>query len=566
MNLLKSMYRAFNREDMEDITNNAIQLKWMTPYTHVQCLWKIYPVLKQFGEIKNMGTLLSSYGRIAFVEFTTHQEAISVLLKRQITIGNCKIELKPLKGAFLKYYCPVEISQRVKVDDILLLNPPDRESPKNILNILNDDCLYEIFRRIHPSKYHIIADVCVKFNQILTEMLERKHHKNMFDISDMELFTLSEADHYLQHFGSSIYRAEISGFKLKPHPINLKIKIILKMISEHCVNLRDFRIINFELEKETANQIIPLFTRIEKLTIQKTTASALFPVFLPPINCPKLVEFYWSNKYISTYTKQIQIPFLINFLKHNTQLKKFWYFGNVRHGLKDNKMHLPMNISLFGRFKFLKSLSITNHESFIGEHSIDEHLLNVTNLMQILSMENIPIEYLKLDNVLVDDASIEYIFQLKTMKQFVFSDFNCYLPMKHSPTRDVIESYIIRLQSGLPNLEFLQFQTSSYIDIVFTDENTDQTEKHLQKKIITEIKLNLQQFNSSAFTDKYNYTTIENTTYRKRTYNIHHVPWYYRLTIRKFPAVDSEVQRYWLTLSYRDDLCAHIPVIGFPFE
>lgn len=109
--------------------------------------------------------------RLFIVEFTTHQEAAAVLLKQRIKIENHEIIVKPCKRA----YFPAKISQKVQVDDILLLQPPDQESPTNILNILNDDCLYEIFKRIHPSKYLIIADVCVKFNQVITEILAKKH-------------------------------------------------------------------------------------------------------------------------------------------------------------------------------------------------------------------------------------------------------------------------------------------------------------------------------------------------------------------------------------------------------
>lgn len=468
----------------------------------------------------------SELKRLAIVEFMTHEEAVAVLLKRRITIGNHKIIVEPCKEANFKKYCSAEVSQRIKVDDMLLLQPPDRESSKNILNVLNDDCLYEVFERIHPSNYHLIADVCVRFNQVLTEMLARKYKENMFRVSDLQSFTLPEAQHYLRYFGSSIYQAEIDGNKLKKEN-RLKILIILRMISEHCLNLLDFHIINFGMEKETANEIIPLFTRIREISIEKTGTGKIVnrrdPVFLPSINCSKLTTFYWydnciyKNKYITTE----DIRALVNFLYYNPQLTKFLYSDDPKYGdvygnrSRSSLNHLPMNIPVFGRLISLKSLTIINQNNPCISK---KQLFQVTKLMQEITVNNVPIEFLNLSNTLIDDATIEYICQMKTMKKFIYLDHN-FMQYKRSPARNVIESYIICLESNLPNLEFLQFRTSHFFDLVFTDELINLIQKRLQNLIKIKINLNLllQHFNSDAFTDKYNLTTIQ-TTYRNKLY------------------------------------------------
>lgn len=168
---------------------------------------------------------------------------------------------------------------------------------KNPRKILNDDCLNEVFTRIHPSNYHLIADVCVQFNRAITEMFTRKYKRNMFDITDMQSFTLPEADLYLRYFGSFIYRVKVNGYKLKNENF-FKIEIFLKMISEHCVNLHCFHIIDFGLKKAAVNEITPLFIRLTDLWIKKIgdDYAPNGPVFLPSINCPKLIKLIWEDE------------------------------------------------------------------------------------------------------------------------------------------------------------------------------------------------------------------------------------------------------------------------------
>lgn len=98
-------------------------------------------------------------------------------------------------------------------------------------------------------------------------MLAREH--KMFQISDIQSLSISQADDYLRYFGSSINQAAIEGKHVKLANI-CKICIIIKMMSEYCINLRIFRISNVFIDKQTGQKLIPLFKRIEKLCIQRT--------------------------------------------------------------------------------------------------------------------------------------------------------------------------------------------------------------------------------------------------------------------------------------------------------
>lgn len=445
--------------------------------------------------------------------------------------------MEPCKQADYEKYYSLDIKERVDVDNMLLLEPPLEESSKNILNILNDDCLYEVFKRIHPSSYYLIADVCLQFNRMITEMLAKKYKENIFDINDFEFFTLPEADHYLRYFGSFIYQARVNEFELKRSSW-FKMKIILKMISKHCVNLHYFHIVNFGLEKLDVDEMIPLFTRLTDLIIRKTdgyNVTTNGPVFLPSINCPKLINFQWLDTSIHIKSESEHARVLGKFLQHNPQLEIFRFFDEPYYGNKNNTRHLPMNVAAFGPLNSLKTLLIANHihkkrlldskrtyiqvqkkllESLGTKKFIEskQTYCQVTNLIRELSMKNLPIEYFYLRNVLVEDIGFDYVCQMKTLKRFFFRDFNYHL--HRSPIRDVIESKIIRFESNLPNLELLIFQTSVCLDLIFTDGLVNQVQEILQREIVSEIKLNIHHFNTDAFTDIYNLTTIQNT-YRK---------------------------------------------------
>lgn len=72
------------------------------------------------------------------------------------------------------------MNEKINIDEILL-QAPDENSPKNILNILNDDCLRKIFKQLHFRDQCSVLSVCVRFNQISKECLAKKQKKIDFN-------------------------------------------------------------------------------------------------------------------------------------------------------------------------------------------------------------------------------------------------------------------------------------------------------------------------------------------------------------------------------------------------
>lgn len=454
--------------------------------------YSIHSVFKQFGEIKNIWYFEKQLKFQTIIEFKTHEGANAAYLKRHIQIESHTIIVQRY-NTFLKKCYSNEVNG--KIDDILL-QPPGERSPMNILNILNDDCLYEIFKKIPSSNYGSIANVCVRFNRILSEMVSRKYKNSTFNISSIvyfELFTLSQAEDYLRNFGSLIYGAQIDGWMYKP-PFIIRTDLICKMISDHCENLRCFKITDFVMLNCMANELIPLLMRIEQLIIFKTSCS-LGPIlnFLPAINCPKLKAFEWN---VRTFGPLDDIPFVHKFISYNTQLESLVYGYQT-------KSHCLVNVD-FSKFKHLKMLRLFNYESEVYEKS---GFFEITHSMKALSSTNAPIEYLKLYDTLIDDNAIEYISKIKTIKEFVFDSviYSNYC----SPSHHIIESYIIRLESAFPHLEFLQFRSSFYFHIVCTDINRLEKNLQLYLKVIDLNKRQLE-CTTNTITNRKNLITAQN--------------------------------------------------------
>lgn len=71
-----------------------------------------------------------------YVEFYESQSIGAALLKREIKFGNDVLEIKNTRRTLCNFFHPKE---EINIDGILL-QAPDENSSKNMVNILNDDC------------------------------------------------------------------------------------------------------------------------------------------------------------------------------------------------------------------------------------------------------------------------------------------------------------------------------------------------------------------------------------------------------------------------------------------
>lgn len=85
--------------------------------------------------------------------------------------------------------------------------PPEQDSPKNILNVLNDNCIREILKKLHISTLIKVVNVCTRFNRIAKEVFLIKYRLKIINIFDLEWNcnpTSVQIKNFLSEFGPII--------------------------------------------------------------------------------------------------------------------------------------------------------------------------------------------------------------------------------------------------------------------------------------------------------------------------------------------------------------------------
>lgn len=158
-----------------------------------------------------------------------------------------------------------------------LQHVPAQDSPKNILNALNDDCLCHIFDKIsHLADIHSISNVCKRFNTIAQIVFPTKISSRWINFDDMVFddgtpfhhISLDEYEGFLSTFGSSIKSLKFRPYYFVPSP-NLASQA-LKLIQTFCKNIRNLDIeIGRELKSfRIPNELRSILSQLKSLHIR----------------------------------------------------------------------------------------------------------------------------------------------------------------------------------------------------------------------------------------------------------------------------------------------------------
>lgn len=170
-----------------------------------------------------------------------------------------------------------KITKPIAIDysPISLKQPPVHDSPQNILNALNDDCLLEIFKNLHYSTLLSVANVCNRFICLAKEAFSCKYKSKEINILELEWNrepTLSKVEHFLRVFGSSISILSVVKKTSLVAKLQLKRKlkntnIYLKLIEKYCKNINELEICFKLIDGSVFNDCLSLFKRLKKLKI-----------------------------------------------------------------------------------------------------------------------------------------------------------------------------------------------------------------------------------------------------------------------------------------------------------
>lgn len=125
--------------------------------------------------------------------------------------------------------------------------PPAQDSPKHILNLLNDDCIQTIFGELtNLQDFLSVAETCTRFQSNAKRCFRVLFNKVYIDESSDTRFsiTVSKLPSFLDIFGKSVtsigwlcYKDRISSDD-----------DVLKMIAKHCVSLKKFVIQGHDID------------------------------------------------------------------------------------------------------------------------------------------------------------------------------------------------------------------------------------------------------------------------------------------------------------------------------
>lgn len=167
-----------------------------------------------------------------------------------------------------------------------LESPPDQQSPRNILNCLNDDCLRAIFESNHSSlaDLYSVGSVCSRFNAIAKQVCARKYKDTKKCLKPPRLKPLWKIEEYLRiaNVASIIhwdFEESSSSF-------------VFGTIVEHCTDLRRLQWYLFHQELLFAlRPIINDLAHLKSLRISHMEDGSM----LPNIQLPKLTKLTFKR-------------------------------------------------------------------------------------------------------------------------------------------------------------------------------------------------------------------------------------------------------------------------------
>lgn len=374
-----------------------------------------YKHLKRYGDIESIRT---GCFNCLLIQYKDAKDAAKLMKISRIEIDHTEFEIVST-NKFHDVANGVCAHQATEQTDSHLVHGAVEQSSNDILSTLNDDCLREIFRKLHRfADFSAVANVCKRFNKIALEIFPLKIKQKQFGFDELAVngdVTLSRLESFLNTFSGFVYDAYLNldgwNFQNVPNAPN----IALKMINDHCKNLRSLEIRISKNENENKNQtnwmaIHAVLPKLNYLKMHFTPGSSIandyfefndflsacrqletliiklhsvdFELTLPSITFPKLVKLKLEN-----YSE------IEEFLMHNTQLQKIMCLSLEHNSFIGRNMLNLQELTLHGVWEIT-----------------DEDVLNAKNLSKNTK--------LKLKRLMTDGNNHPNIYKLKNITTF----------------------------------------------------------------------------------------------------------------------------------------------------
>lgn len=386
-----------------------------------------------------------------------------------------------------------------------LLLAPDADSPQNILNILNDDCLRPIFEICIRDVTGLceLAKVCTRFEYIVQQMFRAKYrhhhyswlyktpiHKKSNSISqnpgaNSRLSSCWQSLPLVEDF-CRIFGDLIIDFSFGTHDNS---DIVNGIIAQYCPNLESFKC--SILQRQSLKHIKQLAQHVKQLQIEWQPCNRLdLTVILN--HCPhvELLSIGTNSKYGCTNVllprkkmpKLIDLRLVGTVFTNNEMIRSFFHQNNQLKRLEVDNIGLSIgadhildllpnleslhihalydmyyeNINCFGRLKNLKELRFLDYSA------------HIPYILDAIAKSHVELETLTF-HVHVDTVDIvNSVGQMKSLRSLEIGCFH----RDHDLTRYVRElPELIELKVNIAcldsALEVLQHAKDGFLDVTF---------------------------------------------------------------------------------------------------
>lgn len=367
----------------------------------------------------------------AFIE-VVDRHARKLLISDGIEIDGHSIPVKRADCNNLPdkmYEC---VRKEVTSATIIEVNQSEAEaSQKNFLQVLNEDCIGKLLKLIGLIDLCSVAKTCKQLNGMAKTVFEQKYKKKTIDLNVFK--RKEEIQYFLDNFGSTITSISLCK-KIKDAAPN----DVVELLEKQCKKVTSLTLRGESMDNRVIKNCTEMFGRLTALNVVPGSLPlnrllAACPQLeklmvysvedcdfnLKGVSLPKLAqldlflfkvgsakEFLWRHPRIEIFT--FQLPGAINFDGHHNTTNELIY--ECLPNISQIDLYLSWDqTSRFSKMKNLKSVEL--HFQSIN---------SVTKTVNEFLAQNAPIEKICLSDGTIDNAAIESICKMKTIKRIRF--------------------------------------------------------------------------------------------------------------------------------------------------
>lgn len=387
---------------------------------------------------------------------------LSTLKTQQRTCFKCET----IKNLFEFFVTVVPEEITIRMENLMDINiPPAQDSPKNILNALNDDCLQAVLTKLtETNDTYNVSKVCRRFQENAAICYSPK--QNTVRINDLLLSghsIIPDVFDFLNIFGHQIRSLQLSTLSNTDPKAD---ESLIAMIARFCgETLNELKIYHCDyLNLSTKSQ----FIKIETLILNESSITNLsaHPYLFFTIknltlryyrrNCDQFIKHFRNLEEAEfSFVYKLTDKMLIEFLILNPQLKVL-NLNNCR----------KISSSVFRNIgTYVPNLKSLNFEIYFRKQGLQsifndvEYLAQLRNLKQLSIVSQLSVK--KLIDALVENKTAIEVLHISTDTSDLGESIPNLKTIKNLTITSISDDMLVDFVKNLPELESLESESEN---------------------------------------------------------------------------------------------------------